>query len=141
LQAIISKPPLACDEMAKHSPILPLCAFTATDPFFVLPAPESTSLEVPLPRPATYQDWLTEFRDASKGAQPQLELTGVHQAFAYVLLSRWLTVHILIAGCCSRLRVCSELRNCHDCWRQHLCTLPELKLTLTRLQAVLLIGT
>lgn len=37
---------------------------------------EATNYEVPLPRPATYQDWLTEFRDASKGAQPQLELTG-----------------------------------------------------------------
>lgn len=37
---------------------------------------ESTQFEVPLPRPATYQDWLTEFRDASKGAQPQLKLTG-----------------------------------------------------------------
>lgn len=40
---------------------------------------EDTSLEIPLPRPATYQDWLTEFRDASKGAQPQLELTGPWQ--------------------------------------------------------------
>lgn len=40
------------------------------------PNTEATKYEVPLPQPATYQDWLTEFRDASKGAQPQLELTG-----------------------------------------------------------------
>jgi hypothetical protein len=32
--------------------------------------------EVPLPQPATYQDWLQEFRDASQGARPGLELTG-----------------------------------------------------------------
>lgn len=40
---------------------------------------EDSGFEVQLPRPATYQEWLTEFRDASKGAQPPLELTGMMQ--------------------------------------------------------------
>lgn len=37
---------------------------------------EQGNFEVPLPQPATYQDWLQEFRDASQGARPGLELTG-----------------------------------------------------------------
>lgn len=36
----------------------------------------ATGYEVPLPRKATRQDWLTEFRDASKGAQPPIPPTG-----------------------------------------------------------------
>jgi hypothetical protein len=39
-------------------------------------ASEENNYEVPLPQPATYQDWLQEFRDASQGARPGLELTG-----------------------------------------------------------------
>jgi hypothetical protein len=52
-------------------------------------SPEGTNYEVPLPRPATYQDWLTEFRDASKGAQPQLELTGAPGWWEPTRLSEW----------------------------------------------------
>jgi hypothetical protein len=37
---------------------------------------EEGNYEVQLPQPATYQDWLQEFRDASQGARPGLELTG-----------------------------------------------------------------
>jgi hypothetical protein len=37
---------------------------------------EEGNYEVLLPQPATYQDWLQEFRDASQGARPGLELTG-----------------------------------------------------------------
>jgi hypothetical protein len=42
-----------------------------------------TGYEVPLPRPATQQEWLTEFRDASKGAQPPITLTGRKGARCY----------------------------------------------------------
>jgi hypothetical protein len=45
---------------------------------------EEGNFEVPLPQPATYQDWLQEMRDASQGARPGLELTGA-QASALVL--------------------------------------------------------
>jgi len=33
--------------------------------------------QIPPPKPATFNDWLKEFGDASKGAQPPLPLTGV----------------------------------------------------------------
>ncbi|KAF6260349.1 hypothetical protein COO60DRAFT_1700352 [Scenedesmus sp. NREL 46B-D3] len=40
---------------------------------------EQGGYEVPLPQPATYQDWLQEMRDASQGARPGLQLTGPWQ--------------------------------------------------------------
>ena len=38
---------------------------------------EASGFEVQLPRAATYQEWVAEFRDASAGARPPIELTGI----------------------------------------------------------------
>jgi hypothetical protein len=53
---------------------------------------EEGNYEVPLPQPATYQDWLQEFRDASQGARPGLELTG---AWTFLCIG-WLLLLLLL---------------------------------------------
>ena len=42
---------------------------------------EDTGFEIPLPTLATQQDFLQELKDASKGAVPAIELTGVAPPF------------------------------------------------------------
>jgi hypothetical protein len=47
--------------------------------------------QIPPPRPATFMEWLTEYSDASKGAQPPIPLTGAR-----------------IVGCWVPTTVCAE---------------------------------